>query len=249
MEDAEEISSARDYYRKILPFYEKESVSRAHLQFWTALARDVRPRRILEIGAGLGRITAALARVAPAVGMDVSIEMLSSARRRSGRALLVAADARKAVFGRQFDLIVAPGDPISHMTTLEDRRRTLIAVGRQLSPGGLFVLEGLYRRGNAVTRKTRRVRHAEGVLHIQETWSPVGAKQIWHARYDYADRLRDGTVRTMSAAFAARAWDPKTIRGLFRACGLTIVELCGDFDRRPFASGETRLVVFARATR
>ena len=179
MEDAAEVSSARDYYRRILPFYEKESVSRAHLAFWTAIAREARPGRILEIGSGLGRITAALARIAPAVGVDVSIEMLSwSNRRVSQKARLVASDARHAPFGRRFDLIVAPGDPISHMTTLEDRRRTLRAVSRQLAPRGLFVLEGLYRRRNGPIHKTRRIRHDDGVLDIEEDWSPIGARQM-----------------------------------------------------------------------
>lgn len=245
--DAAEVSSARDYYRKILPFYEKESVSRAHLAFWTAIAREARPGRILEIGSGLGRITAALARIAPAFGVDISLEMLSSSNRRaSQKALLVASDARHAPFGPRFDLIVAPGDPISHMTTLEDRRRTLRAVRRQLAPGGLFVLEGLYRRRDGAVHKTRRIRHAEGVLDIEETWSPIGAGQMWRARYRYLDRRRDGSRRTMSAAFLARAWDPAAIRGLFRSCGLSIANLWGDFDRRPFRRDAERIVVLAR---
>ena len=84
--DASEISSARDYYRKILPFYEKESLLRAHLDFWRRIARESRPRRILEIGAGFGRITAALSRVAPAVGIDVSLEMLTAAQPGAGGA-------------------------------------------------------------------------------------------------------------------------------------------------------------------
>lgn len=246
-QDAAEVSSARDYYRKILPFYEKESVSRAHLAFWTAIARQKRPGRILEIGSGLGRITAALARIAPSVGVDVSLEMLSSSHRRtSQRALLVASDARHAPFGRQFDLIVAPGDPISHMATLEDRRRTLRAVRRQLAPHGLFVLEGLYRRRDGPVRKTRRIRHDDGVLDIEEDWSPIGARQMWRARYRYLDRRRDGSRRTTSAAFLARAWDPAGIRALFRSCGLSITHLWGDFDRRPFRRDAERIVVLAR---
>ena len=83
MEDAAEISDARGYYRKILPFYEQESVSRAHLDFWRGIARKARPRNILEIGAGLGRITEELSCTAPAVGQDVCLEMLAAAQRRA----------------------------------------------------------------------------------------------------------------------------------------------------------------------
>jgi SAM-dependent methyltransferase len=250
MEDAAEISDARDYYRKILLFYEKESISRAHLGFWRRIARKARPRHILEIGAGLGRITTELSRAAPAVGHDVSLEMLSIARRRgTSRALFVAADARHVTFGPAFDLIVAPGDPISHMTTLEDRRHALRTVARQLAPAGLFVLEGLYRRRNAVAVRSRGIRHADGVLQIEETWLPIGRKDLWHARYRYCDRRRDGSVRTMAAAFLARAWNPSTIRGFFASCGLEVVDLWGDFDRRPFWRGAPRIVLTARVTR
>ncbi len=250
MEDAAEISDARGYYRKILPFYEQESVSRAHLDFWRGIARKARPRNILEIGAGLGRITAELSCVAPAVGFDVCLEMLSAAQRRgTSRALFVAADARHVTFGRAFDLIVAPGDPVSHMTTLEDRRRALRAVARQLAPAGVFVLEGLYRRRNEVAVPRRRIRHADGVLQIEETWLPIGRKDLWHARYRYCDRRRDGSVRTMAAAFLARAWNPATIRGFFASCGLEVVDLWGDFDRRPFWRGASRIVLTARLRR
>src|SRR5262245_47385263 len=137
---AGEISSAREYYRRILPFYERESLVRAHLAFWRALAREARAGRILEIGAGLGRITSALARVAPAIGLDVCLEMLSIAHRRSRPARFVAADARRAAFPPCFDLIVAPGDPISHMTSASDRKPGLSADPRQLPPGGISVL-------------------------------------------------------------------------------------------------------------
>jgi len=264
--DAAEISSARDYYRRILPFYEKESVAQAHLAFWRRIAETHAHRRILEIGAGLGRITAELARVGDAVGLDVSLEMLSAARRRAGsarvaaetrrarfvaaetrRACFVAADARRPAFGAVFDLIVAPGDPISHMTTLADRRRALRAVARQLVPGGVFVLDGLYRRRDGVAMPRRRIPHARGVLRIEESWIPIGKEDLWHARYRYDDRGSDGSVRTETAAFLARAWNPATIGDLFAEAGLAITETWGGYDGRPFhVDSSRRLIVTAR---
>ncbi|HEY4228556.1 MAG TPA: class I SAM-dependent methyltransferase [Thermoanaerobaculia bacterium] len=244
--DGDEISSARDYYRRILPFYEKESVARAHLAFWRGVARSHPHRRILEIGAGLGRITAELARIGEAVGLDVSLEMLAAASRRAGRARFVAADARRPAFGGVFDLIVAPGDPISHMTTLADRRRALRAVARQLAPGGTFVLDGLYRRRNEVAMPRRRIPYAKGVLRIEETWFPIGHEDLWHARYRYDDRRDDGSECVRTAAFVARAWNPATIRDLFAEAGLEITETWGDFDRRPFRRDSSRLLVTAR---
>src|SRR5215831_372985 len=244
--DASEISSARDYYRRILPFYERESLSHAHLAFWSGLARAARPRRILEIGAGLGRITTTLARIAPSVGIDVCLEMLALASRRAGGAHFVAADARVASLAGGFDLIVAPGDPTSHMTTLGDRRLVLRAVARQLAPGGVFVLEGLYRRRRHMVLPTRTIRHAAGVLEIDEGWFPVGTEDLWHARYHYRDRRKSGEVRTLDAAFVARAWNPATMRRLFEASGLSVSAVWGDFERTPFRRDASRIVIVAR---
>ncbi len=243
------MAGVRSYYERILPFYELEAVSRAHLAFWSGLAKRWRPRRILEVGAGLGRITEALGREAPSVGIDISLEMLARAqsrKRRGSRASFVAADMRRFAFARPFDLVVAPSDPFSHLTSLSDRRRALSAVARHLAPAGRFVLEGLHRRRSDTDFEPRRIRHAGGSLRIEEAWYPVGVGERWHARYRYTDFAGGRAVRTLSASFVARAWDPRRIRELFRSCGLAIEMMWGDFDRRPYWSGAPRIVVVAR---
>jgi hypothetical protein len=141
---------------------------------------------------------------------------------------------------------VAPSDPFSHLTVMTDRRRALRSVARQLSPGGWFVLEGLYRLRRESEIPERRIRHASGVLFIREAWRPLGAQDLWKASYRYCDRCPGTADRKVEASFVARAWDPRKIRRLFASCGLTIDALWGDFDRRPFSRGATRLVVVAR---
>ena len=242
------VEDLRAYYSKILPVYEKESAANAHLAFWRGLARSWRPGRILEIGSGLGRITGALSRHAPTVGIDISVEMLARARRRRAagtRARFVAADMRDPVFGCRFDLIVAPSDPFSHWTAIRERRRALRQVADQLSSEGRFVLEGLYRRGRRIEIPERRVRHSGGVLSIGETWTRTG-RDLWEARYRYRDRAADGTERTIRAGFVARAWNPAEIRSFFNSCGLTIETLWGDYDQRPFRANAERLIIVAR---
>jgi len=244
------VSDVDGYYHSILPFYELESVSRAHLAFWRELAREAAPRRILELGAGLGRITAALDRIAPAVGVDLSLEMLARAHARlgAGGPALIAADIRRPVARGAFDLIVAPGDPISHATSLRERRSILRAAADALTPSGRLVVEGLYRPRGEIALPVRRVRHSRGVLVIEEAWIPLGVRDLWRARYSYLDRRKDGGERRAEASFVARSWNPKTIRGVFAEAGLAVESLWGDFDRRPFAAAARRIVIVARRT-
>ncbi len=246
----EPTSEVRKYYERILRFYEKEkeSIERSELDFWRDLARDLHPGRILDLGAGLGRITFVLARHGPTIGTDISLEMLRSAIRHLpplSQARFVAADMRRPAFAGRFDLIVASSDPFCHLTSTADRQRALRAVASQLSARGRFVLEGLYRRREIYEPPPRRVRHATGVLSISERWRPVGSRQLWHARYRYRDRLFSGEESDVEASFTARAWDPADIRRFFASCGLEIEKLWGDFDRRPFRSGAKRLVAVA----
>ena len=249
MADRSSVADVRTYYERILPFYELEAISRAHLAFWTALAKRLRPAAILEVGAGLGRITEALARQAPSVGIDLSLPMLALAQSRKrprSRASFVAADMRRFDFAGTFDLVVAPGDPFSHLISLDDRRRALRAVARHLSPRGRFVLEGLYRERRRTESRPRRIRHGARTLQIDEAWYPIGLGNRWQARYRYSDREHGRIVESLSASFLARAWDPRKMRELFRSCGLTIEKMWGDFDRRPFRNGAPRIVVIAR---
>lgn len=249
MAGRESLGGVREYYRKILPFYELESVARRDLGFWRSLERRWRPAQILDVGAGLGRITTAVALRVPAIGLDISLEMLARARGRrepGSRVRFVAADLRRVAFARGFDLIIAASDPFSHLTSTADRRQALRAVAEQLSTDGRFVLEGLYRRRAVFEPPERRIRHAGGVLTISESWWPIGAGQLWKARYRYRDRREKGDETTVEASFVARAWDPAGIRRFFGSCGLAIEDLWGDFDRRPFSRAAPRLVVVAR---
>lgn len=249
MRDLEEVAA---YYAKILPFYEEEARAGSQASFWRGLARRWRPGRILEIGSGLGFVSDAMAAEAPTVGIDISLEMLAaSSRRRGSRASFLAADARDASFSRRFDLIVAASDPLCHLTKMRDRRRALRNVARLLSPGGRFVLDGLYRPGRRVLASRRRVRRPHGWLDIAETWEPIDPRRcLWRAtyRYRYRESRAGEPERTLEACFVARSWDPGEIRRLFISCGLTVEEVRGDPAGRPFrAASSRRLIVVARA--
>ena len=245
-EKTEDLSEVDSYYERILPFYELETLGRRDLAFWKALVRRFRPAAVLEVGAGLGRVSAELAPIADlVVGLEPSIGMLLRARRRlSHQAVrLVAGDMRCLPFSRRFDLIVAPGDPFCHVTSLEERVAALADIARHLTSGGHFVLEGLRRASGAPRRRRRRVRTSGGDLIVDETWQSL-RDGLWRAtfRYELADRAGE-------ASFVARPWSAESVAKLFASAGLDVQETWGDFSAAPFEPDSPRRIVVARRSR
>ncbi|HKF43617.1 MAG TPA: class I SAM-dependent methyltransferase [Thermoanaerobaculia bacterium] len=244
-----EIEEVRAYYSKILPYFEREIAARKDIPFWEGLARRWKPRRILEIGCGTGRVTRALSKSAPAVGIDVSFDLLRRARAGAGakgRTSFLAADFRSAVFARRFDLIVAPSDPICHLSRPGHRRRALTAVARQLLPGGRFVLDALVRRESGPVSFERVLRDRRGQLRIREDWEPAGERNLWRGTYTYEVPGRRRGQAPTRATFLARAWDPATIAALFSSCGLEVETVWGSYSRGPWSPSSRRLLVVAR---
>jgi SAM-dependent methyltransferase len=149
-------------------------------------------------------------------------------------------------FGRRFDLIVAPSDPLSHLTDVSERRRALRAVARALAPGGRFVLEALVRKGGKPIRSERRLSDRRGELSVREDWTPAGERGLWLATFTYRRSRRDGGVAVTRASFPARSWEPTRIRKFFFSCGLAVEEIWGGVSRRPYRPGSRRLIVVAR---
>jgi SAM-dependent methyltransferase len=108
---------------------------------------------VLELACGSGRVTFTLAAALPTariVGVDASIHMLGKAVTKRAavdrlvreRVTFVKGDMRDwPGNGEAFDAVVIPCCSVSHLLTLEDRRRTWDTAFRLLRPGGVVILD------------------------------------------------------------------------------------------------------------
>src|SRR5262249_52429642 len=132
---------------------EYEGSSNHDARFFARLLARLRPRRVLELACGSGRVTFTLAGALPQaeiVGVDSSIEMLrkAAAARDAAessvreRVSFVRGDMRDwPGSGDAFDAVVIACCSVSHLLTLDDRRRTWATAFRSLHPGGTFILD------------------------------------------------------------------------------------------------------------
>jgi SAM-dependent methyltransferase len=242
----------RDYYHRILPFYDAELADRGDGGFWTWAAGAPRPAQVLELGCGTGRATVFLARsAARVVGFDLSPELVAVARRKlagQGNVELFAADLRDLALREHFDLVTAVDDPFSHLTGDEDRARAFTAAVRHLAPGGRFLLDAAWFSPEA----RKKAAGSEGLVREHSVRRPPGGlagapgggdlmvHQVWHcdpdsrvcsARFEYRTADRPAAA----ASFPARLWSLSELTARARAAGLVVAELWGDYERRPWA--------------
>jgi len=245
----------RDYYGPLLPYWDLTLEDRGDLPFWRELAREWRGEPVLELGAGTGRVTGALAPEAGAVvALDLDLEALRMARDRlsdDAPVRYVLADMRTFRLGRRFPHIVAADDPFSHLRSDEGRDRALERVAEHLAPGGTFTLDALWFSDawleEAASPEGRSARHVSGggpdtpVVEVRHTWRCDPDTGLCRARYEVR-----AEGRTRSTTFRGRYWTREEVDRRFEAAGLSIREVWGDYDRRPWTPDAERLIVAAR---
>ena len=240
-DDAELYEAQYRHYRDDLPFYR-------------SLALD-RPGEVLEVGAGAGRVTVELARLAErVVALEPSPAMRAAAKARlseagvAERVELRAQDVRELTDEGRYALAVAPFHALMHLLTVEDQDAALRAVRRALAPGGAFACDVFTPRFGPldVLRRETAWRDAAG----RET--ELFVLQHHHAAEQRIESLYlldrtdpDGPVRRSRARLLQRYFHRFELERAMRAAGFATVRMFGDFDRRPIDADAGRFVVLA----
>jgi SAM-dependent methyltransferase len=133
-----------EQYGKFGRFYDAVMGSRAEsAAFIRNLIRRHKPeaKTLLELACGTGAVLERLSEYYQVAGLDISIEMLSVARKKLPGAPLVQADMVTFELGQKFDVIISVFDSINHILNFADWGRVFRRVARHLAPGGLFLFD------------------------------------------------------------------------------------------------------------
>jgi SAM-dependent methyltransferase len=209
------------------------------IPFYVELALEA-GGRVLEVGAGSGRIAvpAALAGV-PVVGVDSSQVMLDLARERAaphGVDLeLVRADMRALPDLGRFALVLVPFRAFLHLRDDAERRSVLRALFERLEPGGTLAFD--------VFHPDR-----EDIAETHDRWIEREPGIAEHAVWDGAARRLVLTVQADSVRAQMELWwiAAHEWRTLLEEAGFACIEAYGWFDRRPLTRAATDSVWIAR---
>ncbi len=233
---------------------------RDDLAFYRRLAED-QDGPVLELGAGTGRVTLALAEV----GVDVvALEPNAAMRERAAARLAAAAerrpalgervrivdgDARALALDERFALIVAAFNTLMHLEHIADQDAALRRAREHLAPGGAFACDVFVPRfGPAgVVRAEPAWTALAGPGADLFTWQhhdPVAQVVVSHHRLDrFGD---DGGVTRQAATLRQRYYQRLELERALRGAGFTDVRCYGDFERGPVRAGSDVWAFVAR---
>jgi SAM-dependent methyltransferase len=226
-------------------------------------------QRILELGAGTGRITVPLLEAGHVVtALDKMPPMLE---------LLQAKAAASPSFGAQlavvvgdmtalpladgaFDLVIAPFNALQHLYSYRELLACFCEARRVLAPGGTFAFDVLLPDLDWLTWDPDE-RHAVTHFKHPTTGEPLvystnhtydAETQVCHVRIYYDDAPRRGRAfkpppkPRRLVHLAHRQIFPEEIRALIAGAGLELEELSGDFSGMRLRTGVQSQVVRAR---
>lgn len=222
---------------------------------------------VLELGAGTGRVTLAVASAGIAIhALDSDEGMLARLRSKlastpgdvQNRTTVVAGDMRSFDLAERFALVICPFRAFLHNVTEADRLACLDRVRQHLKPNGRFAFNVFH---PSLAYMAQHAGALAGAWRWADTTSiPSGGwvveseanrydtvAQVVHSlrRYDVFDAA--GTLeRTAMHRLRLAYLYPADIRRMLESSGFADVTVCGGFDGRPFAEDGQELVVHAR---
>ena len=221
--------------------------------------------RVLELGAGTGRITFAVADALSRQDGDahiVGIESMGTMRERAEerlakqpkrvqrRVTFADGDFRALDLGETFDQVIAPFNTLMHLYTAEEFEATLDVVRKHLKPTGLFRFDVLLPDPAALNRDPCRIYRGNKVklpgtdrqYHYGERFSYDAATQVQMIEMIFTGVDDEYDVHVVPLAH--RQFFPAELRALLRHAGFDVVAHEGDFDGNELdGNAESQLIV------
>jgi SAM-dependent methyltransferase len=238
------------------------------IDFFVDQVVRAKPRRVLELACGNGRVTVPLAEAGAkhhfdVMGLELVPEMLEAARTRAEEApaavrkrlTLVEGDMRTWRSETPFDMIVTPCSSVCHLLELEDQLAAWRSAFENLAPGGRFIVDvtmadlGSY----AESYRTRRGEPMEVDLDTYEEASKTRMIRYRTTRYlpdlqrarirFLYDKFVDGGQPERSISdFESHVYYPREMRLLFLHSGFEVTEVFGDYRGGPLRPDSPQMI-------
>jgi len=253
-------AGSKEHYSDAALYDHEYRRRRADVSFYRALAKQRGAGRVLELGAGSGRVTIPLARDGhEVVAVDRSPAMLARLRARvaalppavARRITVVEGDLRDFDVPGKFPLAIAAFNVVEHLYTRGEVAAFLARVRARLVPTGALAfdvqmpdLAWLVRDPWKRWARTRFKDPTTGRITYYSTnheYDPVGQIALIRLYYEPADGA--GPIRIVK--LSQRKFFPAELEALLAYNGFRVSERYGDFGFRPLDAGAESQVIVA----
>lgn len=211
---------------------------------------------VLELACGTGRLTIPIAQAGVKItGLDQSLSMLDHARNKAAQAGTeiewVEADCRDFQLNRQFPLVFMAFNSMQHLHDQASLFQLFDRVRSHLAPGGKFIFD-VFNPSLAILTRDPNVRHLD-----RQYEDPAGRGTItleMNAVYDDAAQVNrmtwyfslPGQKDFQVESLDVRCFFPQEVDLFVRANCFEIEAKYGNFERKPFASGDMKQIVICK---
>jgi SAM-dependent methyltransferase len=242
------------------------------IRFYLELTRRLRPRRILELASGSGRVAIPLARQAASlgyeiVGVEIAEPMLVEAEKKKAdlepdaqaRVSFVKGDIRQWVGQEPFDLVITPCSSLSHLLELDDQLAAWTSARANLVPGGRFVADLTMPNLPVYAESMQTPPRTTLEIDIDTTDPESGARLLRYKTTRYLphqqraeirflyDKFPEGDqVHRYVSDFECHVYYPREVELLFRTTGFEIEARYGDYYMHPLRPTSRQMIVIGR---
>ena len=219
-----------------------EREAREAVDLFRDVVPPVPPSRILDLACGAGRHLRELRDAGfAAIGLDLSMPLLRSARSSGEADPLVRGDMRELPFGdAAFDGLTSFFTSFGYFADPEDDRRVLLEMERVLAQRGAFMLDFMNaaRVRKELVSKDCRELDGKQIVQTREIADGVVVKRI------RIESPEEGKVRRFEER--VRLYTCDELVSLLAGVGLLTRHQFGDYRGAPFAEGSPRLILAGR---
>jgi SAM-dependent methyltransferase len=215
---------------------------------------------VLELACGTGRLTIPIAQSGvDIVGLDLSPSMLVHARAKAKQVgvgiSFVEGDCRSFELQRKFALIFMAFNSMQHVHDHASLAGLFASVRQHLAEDGQFIFDVFNPKMATLARsdhERRREREYEdpdgkGIITLEHTMNYDDASQVNRIQWFFSRRGANGEERDFRIEdLHMRCFFPQELDLLVRSQGFEMVERFGNFERKPFASGDQKQAAVCR---
>jgi SAM-dependent methyltransferase len=240
--------------------------------FYVGVLDRWRPRRVMELASGSGRVTIPLARAAASSGIEVvGLEregpMLDDACDKRAELdehecaclSFVKGDMRNWRTAEPFDLIIAPCSSLSHLLTLDDQIAAWRCAFANLADGGRFVADLTMPNLAVYADSMQTPPRAFVELDVDARDPKTGTRLLRYkttrylpheqraeTRFLYDKFPADDRVDRYVSDFDSHVYYPREVELLFRLAGFSCDAWFGDYRMRPLRPTSRQLIGVGR---